>query len=152
VDALLPGLNPPDAFESILNIHFRIDAAPGEAGLIGLVGGLAEWVFVKPGVVSVTISAANRYQDLASPDVAALVWKEVSKALDIVAQMPPCRVIREKRATFCATPAQHRRRRFTTTDLSNLWLAGDWTDTGLPATIEGAIKSGFAAAHHLCVT
>jgi squalene-associated FAD-dependent desaturase len=149
---LLPDVTAPDEFESILNVHFRLDAPPGEAGLIGLIGGLAEWVFIKPGVVSVTISAANRYQDLSSQDVADRVWPEVAAALNIVAEMPPCRVIREKRATFAATPAQHMRRSTATTGLPNLVLAGDWTNTGLPATIEGAIKSGFAAAHHLCVT
>jgi squalene-associated FAD-dependent desaturase len=150
--AMLPGLTAPDAFESILNVHFRFDAKPGEAGLVGLVGGLAEWVFVKPGVVSVTISAANRYQNIASRDLAEHVWPEVAASLDIVASMPPWRVIREKRATFAATPAQQMRRPFATTRLPNLVLAGDWTHTGLPATIEGAIRSGFAAVHQLCVT
>jgi uncharacterized protein with NAD-binding domain and iron-sulfur cluster len=76
----------------------------------------------------------------------------VCKALDIVAELPPWRLIREKRASFAATPAQHMRRPHATTRLPNLVLAGDWTQTGLPATIEGAIRSGFAAAHHLRVT
>jgi uncharacterized protein with NAD-binding domain and iron-sulfur cluster len=60
--------------------------------------------------------------------------------------MPPYRVLREKRATFAATFAQHVRRPSATTDFENLILAGDWTATGLPATIEGAIRSGFTAA------
>ena len=66
--------------------------------------------------------------------------------------MPPWRLIREKRATFTATPAQHLRRPSATTHLQNLVLAGDWTQTGLPATIEGAIRSGFVAAQHRAVT
>jgi squalene-associated FAD-dependent desaturase len=149
---LLPGIVVPDAFEAILNLHFRIDAQPGEAGFIGLIGGLAEWVFIKPGVVSVTISAANRLLDRASEDLVAEIWPEVCKALGIVAPLPPWRLLREKRATFAATPEQQMRRPTATTHLPNLALAGDWTDTGLPATIEGAIRSGFAAAHHLRVT
>jgi squalene-associated FAD-dependent desaturase len=148
----LPELAVPEAFEAIVNLHYRIAAAPGEAGFIGLIGGLAEWVFVKPGVVSVTISAANRLLDRRAEDLAALVWPEVCAALGMVSPMPPWRLIREKRATFAATPEQQMRRPSATTRLPNLVLAGDWTNTGLPATIEGAIRSGFAAAHHLCVT
>jgi squalene-associated FAD-dependent desaturase len=150
---LLSGLRVPDAHEAILNLHFRTDAPSGEAGFIGLVGGLAEWVFVKPGVVSVTISAANRLLDTPADALAKDIWPEVCMAVlqgaTTVAEMPPYRLIREKRATFAATPAQQMRRPCATTSLSNLVLAGDWTDTGLPATIEGAIRSGFAAAHHV---
>ena len=146
---LLPEVNVPDAHEAILNLHFKMSVPPGEAGFVGLVGGMAEWVFTKPEVVSVTISAANRLADRPSEELVPAIWAEVCTALDIVAPMPPWRLIREKRATFAATPEQHRRRPQATTSLQNLVLAGDWTDTGLPATIEGAIRSGFAAAHHV---
>jgi squalene-associated FAD-dependent desaturase len=149
---LVPEIVAPDAYEAILNLHFKVEAQPGEAGFIGLIGGLAEWVFIKPGVVSVTISAANRLMDRAAEDLVAQVWPEVCKAIGIVAPLPPWRLIREKRATFAATPEQQMRRPTATTHLPNLVLAGDWTNTGLPATIEGAIRSGFAAAHHICVT
>jgi len=149
---LLPGIVVPDAYEAILNLHFRIEAAPTEAGFIGLIGGLAEWVFIKPGVVSVTISAANHLLDRPSENLAAAIWPEIQKALGIAAPLPPWRLLREKRATFAATPEQQMRRPTATTHLPNLVLAGDWTNTGLPATIEGAIRSGFAAAHHICVT
>jgi uncharacterized protein with NAD-binding domain and iron-sulfur cluster len=54
--------------------------------------------------------------------------------------------VRERRATFAATPAQDAVRPSTATKWRNLVLAGDWTDTGLPATIEGAIRSGNRAA------
>ncbi len=60
--------------------------------------------------------------------------------------MPPYRVVREKRATFAATPAQLARRPGPATRLLNLKLAGDYTATGLPSTIEGAIRSGETAA------
>ena len=60
--------------------------------------------------------------------------------------MPPARIVKERRATFRATPAQEARRSATATAWPNLHLAGDYVDTGLPATIEGAIRSGFAAA------
>jgi squalene-associated FAD-dependent desaturase len=152
---LLPELVAPVAFEAILNVHFRYDAAPngplGEAGFIGLTSGTAEWVFIKPGHVSVTISAANRMVDETARSIAARAWPDVVDALGLSAarkDTPPAfRVVKERRATFAATAAQEVRRPGTKTEFAaNLALAGDWTDTGLPATIEGAIRSGRAAA------
>jgi hypothetical protein len=143
---LLPGLVVPDAFESICNLHFKYCADPGEAKFWGLIGGTAEWVFVKGDILSVTISAANRYTETGNTKLAATVWADLVQALGVRPEIPEYRVVREKRATFAATPAQLARRPKTRTANENLVLAGDWTDTGLPATIEGAIRSGNAAA------
>ena len=162
----LPDLALPDNFEGILNLHYRIALQEhlggdlARAGFAGIVGGLAEWVFVKPDVVSVTISAANHLSGRDNVSVAAQVWSEIRRVLQpalrpkrraggaltsLPAEAPPHRVLREKRATFAATTAQQKLRPGSRTDLRNLVLAGDWTDTGLPATIEGAIRSGKAA-------
>ncbi len=147
---LLPGLTVPEEYQAIVNLHFRAEADPGEAGFYGVTGGLTEWVFVKPGVVSVTISAANRLVDRAPADLAAVVWPEVARVVGLEATpMPPYRVLKEKRATFAATPAQNQRRPGVATNLANCVLSGDWTATGLPATIEGAIRSGLTAARAL---
>jgi hypothetical protein len=153
---LLPRLAAPDSFESILNIHFRLEAEPqgplAEAGFIGLIGGTAEWVFVKPGHVSVTISAANHMVDETARAIALAVWPNVVDALGLNPalkdDMPAWRVVKERRATFAATAAQDARRPQAKTEVAgNIALAGDWTATGLPATIEGAIKSGRSAAN-----
>lgn len=146
---LVPGLTVPDAFQAILNIHFRVEADPGPAGLYGVLGGTAEWVFVKPGHVSVTISAANRIVDKPAEEIAERVWADVKAVLRLDGPAPPWRVVKEKRATFAATAAQEARRPGTRTARANLVLAGDWTATGLPATIEGAIRSGRRAADML---
>jgi squalene-associated FAD-dependent desaturase len=152
---LLPGLVTPDAFEAILNVHFRHQADPAgpfsETRFIGLISGTAEWVFLKQGHVSVTISAANRMVDEAARDIAKEVWPNVVDALGLKRaekdEMPPFRVVKERRATFAATAEQDARRPQPRTNIAaNLALAGDWTATGLPATIEGAIKSGRSAA------
>ncbi len=145
---LLPGLTVPDAFEAILNLHYLAEVPPAEAPFVGIVGGLAEWVFIKPGIVSVTISAANRLADVPSEVLAAEVWQDVRAACpSLPAAMPGFRVVREKRATFAATAMQQKRRPAVDgAGLANLALAGDWTATGLPATIEGSIRSGETAA------
>ena len=148
---VLPGLAVPDAFESILNLHYLADAPEGDAPFVGVVGGVAEWVFIKPGIVSVTISAANRLADVSAETLAAQVWPDVRAACPSLPEaMPGFRVVREKRATFAATAAQQKRRPAVDgAGLANLVLAGDWTGTGLPATIEGSIRSGESAARFL---
>jgi squalene-associated FAD-dependent desaturase len=143
---LVPGLVVPDAFEAIANLHFLHRLDPGEAGFWGLVGGTAEWAFAKGDVLSVTISAANRVAEVPNEVLAASVWGDLVRGLGVPAAMPAYRVVREKRATFAATPAQLARRPGARTGDANVVLAGDWTDTGLPATIEGAIRSGDRAA------
>ena len=157
---VLPVLRVPDGFESVLNLHYRADML-GEltgdlarARFVGVVGGLAEWVFVKPGILSVTVSAANHVAGRGQDELAATIWREVRAAVSpwlgagvhLPDAPPPCRVVREKRATFAATPAQERLRPECRTAVPNLLLAGDWTATGLPATIEGAMRSGLVAA------
>jgi squalene-associated FAD-dependent desaturase len=148
---LMPELNPPDEFRAIINAHFRVEALPGQPyTFLGVVNGTAEWIFLKPGVISTTTSAADRMIDRDAEDLAASLWKDIAQAhaLD-PAHLPPHRVVKEKRATFACTPAQLLRRPKPRTRWRNLVLAGDWTDTGWPATIEGAIRSGFSAAAEL---
>ncbi len=143
---LIPGLVVPAEFESICNIHFKCQMPPGEAGFWGLVGGISEWVFARPDVVSVTISAANRYLGIDAEEMVRRVWAELVKVFALDAEIPAHRVLWERRATFRTTPEQMKLRPNTRTSNPNVVLAGDWTDTGLPATIEGAIRSGNAAA------
>ncbi len=143
---LVPELTVPEEFAAILNVHFRVRAGAGAAGFVALVGGLAEWVFVKQEVVSVTVSAAERVIDRPAGELATEIWPEVCRALGISGPMPAVRVVKERRASFAATPAQERLRPAAGTAWENLVLAGDWTATGLPATIEGAIRSGRRAA------
>jgi len=143
---LLPGLVVPEKFESIANLHFKYRVNPGAAGFVGLIGGIAEWAFAKGDILSVTISAANRFAAMGSDEIAARVWADLQSAFKTTAKIPPFRVLREKRATFAATPAQLAKRPGPATANPNWKLAGDWTATGLPATIEGAIRSGNTAA------
>ena len=148
---LVPDLVVPTEFRAIVNAHYRFTAPRDQtlagADFLGLIGGLAEWVFVKREVVAVTISAADRLVDRSADDLAAEIWRDVTRALQLPGvALPPWRIVKERRATFAAVPAQVARRPLATTAWRNLLLAGDWTQTGLPATIEGAIASGLRAA------
>ncbi|HEX5452220.1 MAG TPA: hydroxysqualene dehydroxylase HpnE [Stellaceae bacterium] len=147
---LVPGLIVPDDFAPIVNAHFRRAAPAGAPAFVGIVGGTAEWVFVKREVISVTVSAADRLVDRPATELAASLWHDVARTLRIPADpLPPARIVKERRATFRATPVQVARRPPSATRWNNLHLAGDYVDTGLPGTIEGAIRSGFAAAARL---
>jgi hydroxysqualene dehydroxylase len=147
---LLPGIEVPHASHAIVNGHFRLAqpvSLPGGSVLLGLVGGTAEWLFARDELVSLTVSAADALADEPSEIVAARLWADTATALGLPAQpQPPVRIVKERRATFAQTPAQVARRPPPATRWSNLLLAGDWTATGLPATIEGAIRSGDLAA------
>ena len=144
---LVPGLTVPDDYAPIVNAHFRYDAPATAPLFAGIVGGTAEWVFKKRGVVSVTVSAADALVDRPADELAPLLWGDVARVYGLgLTALPPWRIVKERRATFRATPAQLRRRPRPQTRWSNLLLAGDYVDTGLPATIEGAIRSGLVAA------
>ncbi|TLG78516.1 hydroxysqualene dehydroxylase HpnE [Methylocystis sp. B8] len=144
---LLPGLVAPDDFRAIVNAHFKIAPPPGQPLLLGMIGTLTEWLFAFDDRLSVTISGADRLIDDAREELAVKLWAEVSAATGLPLEpLPPWQIVKEKRATFAATPAQEKRRPGAKTSWDNLWLAGDWTNTGLPATIEGSIRSGYKAA------
>ena len=161
--ALLPDLRRPLESRPIVNAHFRLPdgaapATPEGLFFLGLIGGDADWLFLRGEIVSVTVSAARELVDRPAEEIARRLWHDVARALDLQATpVPACRVVpayrivKEKRATFAQTPAALALRPGPLGPRDNLVLAGDWTNTGLPATIEGAMRSGEAAAKAVLV-
>jgi squalene-associated FAD-dependent desaturase len=146
--ALLPEISAPSEFRAIVNAHFRVAPPPGTPPIVGVINGITEWIFAFSDRLSVTISGADRLVDTPREALAKTIWSEVAAVVRMGdAEAPPrWQIVRERRATFAALPSEERKRPGAETSWRNLWLAGDWTATGLPATIEGAIRSGNRAA------
>lgn len=143
---ILPGVPAPDQSSAIVNAHFRASMPAGTPEMVGLLGGTAEWIFSFPNRISVTVSGADTIVDRDREDLARLLWRDVAAAHHLPPDLPPWQIVKEKRATFRATPGQAAKRSDTRTMLENVFVAGDWTATGLPATIESAVRSGQKAA------
>jgi len=146
VAGLIHDMTAPQASHAIVNVHYRLKS-PQKSALKGAVGSPVQWVFTRGHIASVTMSAADGWVDKDADEIARALWPDVVKILALeTTAMPAYRVIKERRATFAQSPDAIAQRPGTQTKYENLYLAGDWTNTGLPATLEGAIRSGRKAA------
>jgi len=148
---LVPALSAPSEFRAILSAHFAIDSPlaidhqPEPMTL--LLNGTSQWLFATDNRLSVTVYNAGHLADTPREKLAQSLWEEVARAARLpVERLPSWQIITEKRATFAAVPSQENLRPASRTQWPNLTLAGDWTATGLPPCIEGAIQSGQHAA------
>jgi len=148
----VPGLITPEKFKAIVNLHFKIAPPEGHPLYMGVLNSITEWLFAYEDHLSVTISAADEWMHHDREDLARKVWAEVSKITGLPDELPPWQINRERRATFAAIPSETKKRPGPKTQYRNLFLAGDWTATGLPACMEGAIRSGNAAARAILET
>jgi hydroxysqualene dehydroxylase len=121
--------------------------------MVGVAAGTAQWLFDRgqlygqPGLISAVISAHGRHETLDHDALAAAIHAEVSQVVPGLPSPRWSRIITEKRATFACTPALSRPP--TVTPLAGLYLAGDYVAGDYPATLEGTVRSGVAAARAL---
>ena len=154
------------AFSPILGVHLAMKRRVMQTANLALPGRATHWLFAHDGAgagatdgfvqrIEAVVSAADAWIGLSEDEITARVLADIAWAIpgvtrdDIVWSRP----VLEKRATFASTPgidAIRPRARVEAGDLkggvANLFLAGEWTDTGWPSTMEGAARSGFAAA------
>jgi zeta-carotene desaturase len=103
------------------------------------------------GYVQLVVSASRSLVEMSRADVISMAVSELSEFFPLVksATLERAHVVKEVRATFSAKPGMEVLRPFSRTAFGNLFLAGDWTRSGWPATMEGAVRSGYAAADAL---
>jgi squalene-associated FAD-dependent desaturase len=142
------------ASSPIVTVNLWFDGPVMEERFVGLVGGPMHWVFNKSAIygddtghLSVVASGAK---DLAAADNGEVRSRAMAQLASLLPQVRARTlvrsvVVREQRATFGLAPGGPARPP-ARTDVAGLFLAGDWTDTGLPGTIEGAVRSGHLAA------
>ena len=117
---------------------------------MGVIGGTTNWIFKKKHILSITISAANDLNIYTNETISKMIWDEIEKIFKLKKNnMPKYKVIRETTATFVQSPKEIFKKPKMFTKYPNIFLAGDWIDNGLPATIEGAITSGYNVAQHI---
>lgn len=158
-----PRFQPIEQFETmpIVSVYLWFDRALDIPPMVGLWGTASQWVFnrdrlversvesrkVYPGHLEVTISGARQLAYRPAEEIVSLVLSELEAIFSQVssAQLLRWRVIKERSATVLLTPKTARFRLSTDSGIAGLYVAGDWTATGLPATLEGAAASGVAA-------
>lgn len=141
----------------IINLWALVDRPLFEGPFVGLVGSPLHWVFDRDQIdpnprseghlLSVTISGARSYVEDSPSALEGLLESELRKYFPQRAfELRKFRVVKERRATISHAAGTYHRRPETKSPVPGLLLAGDWTRTGLPATIESAVKSGHDAA------
>ncbi len=122
------------------------------APVIGIENGFSQWVFDRrvcnqPGMMAVVISARGSHEYMPDDTLTEQVAAELATSFPDWPAHQRSLLIREKRATFCSRAGIDRIRPANSTPVPGLWLAGDYTATGLPATLESAVRSGVKSAH-----
>jgi len=150
---LLPDL--PVAWEAfghspITGIHLWFDRAITELPHATLLDRTVQWMFNKSEgrYIQLVVSASRGMLETPRNEIIDLAVKELAEFFPAVkeARLEKAQVIKEVRATFSARPGMEKLRPLPATSLSNFFLAGDWTRSGWPATMEGAVRSGYLAA------
>ena len=134
----------------ITGIHLWFDRSLTQLPHATLLDRTIQWMFNKSGgrYLQVVVSASRSLLEMNRADVIALAVSELAEFIPRVsdAKLEKAHVVKEVRATFSARPGLEQKRPPSATKFPNFFLAGDWTRSGWPATMEGAVRSGYLAA------
>ena len=134
----------------ITGIHLWFDRSLTQLPHATLLDRTIQWMFNKSGgrYLQVVVSASRSLLEMNRADVIALAVRELAEFIPRVseAKIEKAHVVKEVRATFSAQPGLEQKRPPSATKFPNFFLAGDWTRSGWPATMEGAVRSGYLAA------
>jgi len=139
---------PPEAdrqpqYSSILNVHIWLKRNEFGINFYGLISSKIHWVFVHESHITCVISDADYLMNLTDDEIMNMIYSELEKYLNISKdEIINHFIVKEKRATFIPSNEILYNRPISETEVKNLFLAGDWVNTGLPSTIESAVKSG----------
>ena len=142
---IVPGPQVPSNYNSIINIHYKLPEKlkrKFKKPIVGFINSSSHWIFLKNKYISVTISNANLLNTVDSFEIANIVWKEICSYMKIIVPLTNYQVIKEKRATFIQSPSNFELVRKLKNLPKNLRVAGDWTQSNFPCTIEGSVFSG----------
>lgn len=123
--------------------------------MLGFAGTMMQWLIDRGlvcgqhGLMAAVISGEGPHMDLDAEDLAKQVMAEIAAEFPHWPQAQHWKLIREKRATFRSSVGCEELRPGVQSTVKGLWLAGDYTDTGYPATLEGAVRSGVQCARRL---
>lgn len=134
----------------ITGIHLWFDRPVTDLPHGTLLDRTMQWFFNKDEgrYLQLVVSASRELLDMPRTEVIDLALRELAEFLPAVrdARLEKAHVVKEVRATFSAKPGMAKLRPGARTEIGNLFLAGDWTNSGWPATMEGAVRSGYIAA------
>jgi zeta-carotene desaturase len=134
----------------ITGIHLWFDRPVTDLPHATLLDRTIQWMYNKQDGrhVQLVVSASRSLVEMPRGEVIEMALRELTEFFPAVAQakLERAHVVKEVRAIFSAAPGLEAQRPLQTTEISNLFLAGDWTRTGWPATMEGAVRSGYLAA------
>ncbi len=137
-------------YSTILNVHLWVENINLKKSFYGFLGSTLHWVFIKNDHINIVISNADYLADKSKEEIFDFVLLELKKFVNIDnTNLKHYKIIKEKRATFIPSKEIINNRPDSKTVIENLFLAGDWINTGLPSTIESAARSGCIAAEFI---
>jgi len=141
----------PFEYSPILSVHLWLNENPFDFNYCGVINSPLHWVFNHGKYLTALISDAGNLVKLTDDEIRGIIYSELKKNFPIFKKslITDSMIIWEKRATFIPSSQINNLRKQIRFGFHNLILAGDWINTGLPATIEGAVKSGRMASERI---